>query len=72
MVSDSAVWPAQDAPQMMSRRGIPEAVMVPLNQWHQCSTREFALKDLLLADGARFDMELPERGQRNHRGVDAP
>jgi len=86
MASFLAVWPVQDAkarfselldtclsdgPQTISRRGIPEAVIVPLDQWRQCSARELTLKDLLLADGARFDTDLPERGQGNHRDAEA-
>jgi len=86
MASFQAVWPVQDAkarfselldtclcdgPQTISRRGITEAVIVPLDQWRQWSARELTLKDLLLADGARFYIDLPERGQGNHRDAEA-
>ena len=81
------LWPVQDAkarfsellqtclsdgPQTISRRGVPEAVMVPLAQWQQVTARQATLKDLLLDDTARFSIDLPARGQGPHRPIDAP
>jgi len=86
MELDPAAWPLHDArardnelpetclsdgPQTMIRRGTPESVIVSLDQQPQCSTAALALKDLLLADENRFDVELQVRGQGNHRGVEA-
>ena len=73
----SAVWPVQDAkarfselldtalkkgPQIVSRRGVETAVLVPIDEWRrlQASSRP-SLKDLLLAPEPRFELELPDR-----------
>ena len=70
-------WPVQDAkarfsemldqcldegPQLVLRRGEPKAVLVPLDQWRRMSEgARPSLKSLLLADGPRFELELPDR-----------
>ena len=72
------VWPVQDAkahfsemldatvkqgPQIVSKRGVETAVLVPIEEWKRLNEKSRrTLKELLLADEARFDMELPERG----------
>ncbi len=78
-------WPVQDAkarfsefletclalgPQMVSRRGIEAAVLVPVNEWHQLQANARpTLKQLLLADSGRAELTLPARGGARRRAV---
>lgn len=72
-----AAWQVQDAkarfselleitlkkgPQVVTRRGVEAAVLVPIEEWHklQRSARP-GLKALLLGQGPRFEDLLPER-----------
>jgi antitoxin Phd len=77
------VWPVQDAkarfsefldtcledgPQIVSRRGIEAAVLVPIGQWRKLqAASQPSLKDLLLSDTARADLDIPARGKRRRR-----
>ena len=81
------IWPVQDAkarfsefldtcledgPQVVSRRGIEAAVLVPINQWRRLqAASQPALKDLLLSDTARGDLHSPARGNRRRREPEA-
>ena len=73
-------WPAQNAkarfsefldacitegPQVVTRRGIEAAVLVPIEEWRrvQIAARP-TLKQLLCADSARTETLVPERGSR--------
>jgi antitoxin Phd len=76
-------WPVQDAkarfseflkasltegPQIVTLRGVEAAVLVPMEEWR--SLRERArpsLKTLLLAPGARGDLNVPPRGGLRRR-----
>jgi prevent-host-death family protein len=51
-------------PQVVTRRGVETAVLVSIEEWRriQASARP-SLKDLLLADGPRFDIPLPPRSK---------
>lgn len=77
------VWPVQDAkarfselldacvtdgPQVVTRRGAETAVLVRIDEWHrlQAAARP-SLKQLLLADMARTDTLVPERGKARRR-----
>ncbi|WP_296704030.1 type II toxin-antitoxin system Phd/YefM family antitoxin [Thiocapsa sp. UBA6158] len=53
-----------DGPQVVTRRGTDIAVLVPIHEWRrlQAAARP-SLKQLLLADTARTDMLVPERGK---------
>jgi antitoxin Phd len=78
-------WPVQDAkahfsefletclaegPQMVSKRGEPKAVLVPLKEWESLQKRaKPTLKELLLAPEPRFDLELPDRKQWKLRDI---
>ena len=77
----SALWPVQDAkarfsellnqclsdgPLTISRRGVPQAVMVSFAQWHQAIAVRPTLKELLVSDGFRFTLDAPVRGQGRH------
>jgi antitoxin Phd len=79
-------WPVQDAkarfsalldasvkegPQMVTRRGVETAVLVPIEEWrrmHKAAPR--SLKELLLTDEARFDFELPRLQIRRRDPID--
>ena len=76
-------WPVQDAearfsemldvclsdgPQLISRRGVDAAVLVPLKDWQSLKrAAKPTLKELLLADAARGELNVPERGGRRRR-----
>ena len=49
-------------PQVVTRRGVETAVLVPIEEWRrmQQATRP-NIKELLLGPGPRFDMVLPKR-----------
>ena len=71
------IWPVQDAkarfsefldtcledgPQIVSRRGAEAAVLVPIGQWRKLqAASQPSLKDLLLSDTARADLDIPSR-----------
>ena len=80
-------WPVQDAkarfselldacltdgPQMVTRRGVEAAVLVPVEEWRrlQVAARP-SLKDLLLSDAGRTDALTPPRGTARRRKVTA-
>ncbi len=80
-----ASWQVQDAkarfsefldatlkkgPQIVTRRGVETAVMVPIEEWHrlQLAARP-SLKELLLSPEPRFENIVPERGKYRHRPV---
>jgi prevent-host-death family protein len=52
----------KNGPQMVTRRGIETAVLVPIKEWRrlQDSARP-SLKELLLGSGPRFENLVPER-----------
>ena len=79
----SRKWPVQDAkakfselldtaiaegPQIVTKRGVDTAVLVPIEQWRKLEglTRP-DLKELLLSPGARTDDLVPPRGQHRRR-----
>jgi antitoxin Phd len=76
-------WPIQDAkarfselleacitrgPQLVTKRGTEAAVIVTVAEWRrlQSAARE-SLKDLLLDDAARAELDLPPRGKSRRR-----
>ena len=78
-----AIWQLQDAkarfsefldetlrkgPQIVTRRGVQEAVLVPIEEWNRLQkAARPSLKTLLLAPGARFENLVAERGQLRRR-----
>ena len=72
-------WPVQEAkarfselleksitegPQIVTKRGIEAAVLVPIDQWRRLQQRARpTLKELLLAPEPRFEMEILDRQQ---------
>ncbi|MBI3702645.1 MAG: type II toxin-antitoxin system Phd/YefM family antitoxin [Rhizobiales bacterium] len=77
------IWPVQDAkarfsemldaclkkgPQLVTRRGVDAAVLVPIEQWQRLANDSRpTLKDLLLTDFARGELNIPPRGKRKRR-----
>ncbi|MSO99887.1 MAG: type II toxin-antitoxin system Phd/YefM family antitoxin [Acetobacteraceae bacterium] len=74
------IWPVQDAkarfsemldncltdgPQVISRRGVDAAVLVPIDQWRRLKGNTPTLKELLLSGHARADIPVPSR--KGHR-----
>ena len=55
-------------PQVVTRRGVEAAVLVPIDEWRRLkqSSRP-SIKDLLLGPGPRFDIILPKRGRWKRR-----
>ncbi|MCP5365355.1 MAG: type II toxin-antitoxin system Phd/YefM family antitoxin [Hyphomicrobiales bacterium] len=78
-------WPVQDAkarfseileasvrdgPQIVTKRGAETAVLLGIDEWRslQRAARP-SLKDLLLAEEARVELDVPVRGRRRRRPV---
>lgn len=76
-------WPVQDAkarfselldttikkgPQVVTRRGVEAAVLVPIDEWRrlQRASRP-SVKALLLGPGPRFEDLVPARGSQRRR-----
>ena len=80
-------WPVQDAkarfselldtclaegPQLVTRRGADAAVLVPVAEWERLKrTKQPTLKEWLLADHARGDLNIPPRGRWRRRAPNA-
>jgi antitoxin Phd len=78
-------WPVQDAkarfsefleaclahgPQMVTKRGVEAAVLVPATQWRRLqSAAKPSLKELLLSNAARTENLVPPRGAARRRRV---
>jgi len=75
-------WPVQDAkarfsalldatlrdgPQVVTRRGVEQAVLVPVETWRRLESARPSLKALLLSDAARVDLAVPKRGRLRRR-----
>jgi antitoxin Phd len=53
-----------DGPQIVTKRGVEAAVLVPIDEWRRLQQRARpTLKELLLAPEPRFEMEIPDRHQ---------
>ena len=78
-------WPVQDAkarfsemletclregPQVVTKRGADAAVLVPATDWQRLKrAARPTLKQLLLTDDARAELNVPPRGGRHRRKV---
>ncbi len=76
-------WPVQDAkarfsemldccladgPQVVTRRGVEAAVLVPVKEWRRLQAAPApTLKDWLLADHPRADLDIPPRSEWRFR-----
>ena len=59
-----------EGPQVVTRRGVAAAVLVPIEEWERLKQRARpTLKDLLLSDENRFEIDLPPRGSLKLRPV---
>jgi antitoxin Phd len=57
-------------PQVVTRRGIETAVLVPIREWNRLQqAARPSLKDLLMAPKTRFDNLVPERHKLRRRTV---
>lgn len=57
-----------DGPQIVTRRGAETAVIVTIAEWKRLNNdAPPSLKDLLLSDLGRTDLELPKRGSAKRR-----
>jgi antitoxin Phd len=81
------VWQVQDAkarfsellddclkegPQLVTKRGVDAAVLVPVGEWKRLSQQARpTLKELLLSDEARADFFVPPRGKHKRRAPNA-
>ena len=58
----------QKGPQVVTRRGVEKAVLVPIEQWRRLQkAARPGLKDLLLGASPRFEEIVPERGRLRRR-----
>ena len=60
----------EDGPQTVTRRGVPLAVLVSIDQWNALRRSEApTLKALLLAPNARTEQLVPPRGHLRRRAA---
>lgn len=59
-VIDSA---ESDGPQVITRRGIEAAVVVPIEQWRRMKKKRKRSLLEVLQSGPQFDLQIPPRGQ---------
>ncbi len=60
----------EKGPQVVTRRGIETAVLVPIDEWRRLQQRARQdLKALLLDTEARFEGRIAQRGQLKRRPV---
>lgn len=60
-----------EGPQMVTKRGAEAAVLVPVQEWRRLqSAARPSLKQLLLSDSTRGDLNIPTRGNAKRRTVD--
>ena len=58
----------KQGPQIVTRRGVEAAVLVPIEQWRRMQQASLPnIKELLLAPGQRFDITLPKRTRWKRR-----
>lgn len=58
----------RDGPQVVTRRGVEEAVLVPIREWRRLEQMARpTLKDLLLAPEPRIENLAPPRGRLRRR-----
>ncbi|MGH9493738.1 MAG: type II toxin-antitoxin system Phd/YefM family antitoxin [Candidatus Sulfotelmatobacter sp.] len=57
-----------EGPQIVTRRGVEAAVLVPVDQWRRLQgERRRNIKELLLGDGPRFEDIVAGRGSSRRR-----
>jgi antitoxin Phd len=59
----------RDGAQIVTKRGAEMAVVAPIAEWRRLQAASGqSLKDLLLADEPRAELDIPPRGGRQRRG----
>jgi prevent-host-death family protein len=59
---------ASEGPQLVTKRGAEAAVLVPVEEWHRLQEqRRPTVKEVLMAEHPRFELEIPPRGRFKHR-----
>ena len=59
-----------EGPQIVTKRGVATAVLVPIEQWRRLEKMtKPTLKDLLLAPEARCEALVPPRKKHRHRAT---
>jgi antitoxin Phd len=62
-----------EGPQIVTRRGVEVAVLVPVDQWRRLEqAARPTLKDLLLAESPRAQIPVPSRRGRRRRAPGTP
>jgi antitoxin Phd len=57
----------EQGPQVVTKRGVDTAVLVPIDQWRRMQAARPTLKQLLLAPEPRFELPIPPRGRLRRR-----
>jgi prevent-host-death family protein len=58
----------KEGPQVVTRRGVEAAVLVPVKMWRRLQrAARPSLKELLLADAPRAEIPVPPRGRLRRR-----
>ncbi len=61
-----------EGPQMLTKRGVEAAVLVPMHKWRRLqSAARPSLKQLLLSSEGRTELLIPQRGKAQRRKVEA-
>lgn len=62
----------KDGPQVVTKRGVEAAVLVPVEEWRRLrQSARRTLKRLLLADAPRGEIPVPARGRLKRRAPSA-
>jgi antitoxin Phd len=61
----------EQGPQVVTKRGVEAAVLVPIGQWRRMEADRPTLKQLLLAPEPRFELPIPPRGRLRRRPPEA-
>ena len=56
-----------DGPQIITRRGVETAVILPIDEWHRLKPGSNEALFKVLQAGSHFDIPSPKRGQHKHR-----
>ena len=60
-----------EGPQMVTKRGAEAAVLVPVQEWRRLqSAARPSLKQLLISNEARGELNVPKRGQAARRNFE--
>jgi len=60
----------KDGPQLVTKRGVEAAVLVPIETWKRLQKiAKPSLKTLLLSEEGRGDLMIPERGKAKRRNI---